>query len=70
MRVVSASFDSQFSNLKLKGYAIGTLRAALPITQGVDLYGRVENVGDVHYQTASGYNTAGRSAYVGVKARF
>ena len=70
LRVVSASFDSQFSNLKLKGYAIGTLRAALPVTQKVELYGRVENVGDVHYQTASGYNTAGRSAYVGVKARF
>ncbi|MEY4160186.1 MAG: hypothetical protein RLZZ136_807 [Pseudomonadota bacterium] len=70
LRMVSSSYDSQFSNQKLHGYALVTLRAAAPVGHGVEIYGRVENLTDAQYQTAAGYATAGRSAYLGARARF
>jgi vitamin B12 transporter len=70
LRVVSSSYDSQFSNQQLPGYALVTLRAAAPLGHGVEIYGRVENLTDAQYQTAAGYATAGRSAYLGARARF
>lgn len=69
VRLVSDSYDSQYSNLKLDGYAVATVRASLPVTAGLELYGRIENVTNAHYQTVAGYNTAGRSAYVGARLR-
>ena len=51
------------------GHVVATLRASLPLTDGIELYGRVENLGDAHYQTVNGYNSAGRGAYLGVRAR-
>jgi vitamin B12 transporter len=70
LRVVSSSYDSQFSNQQLHGYALMTLRASVPLGQGMEIYGRVENLTDTQYQTAAGYATAGRSAYLGARARF
>ncbi|MFA7585122.1 MAG: TonB-dependent receptor [Novosphingobium sp.] len=55
---------------RLDGYAVVTLRASLPVSEGIELYGRVENVADVHYETAARFATAGRSAYIGARARF
>jgi vitamin B12 transporter len=55
---------------RLDGFAVTTLRASLPLGERFELYGRVENVGDVRYQTAAGFNTPGRSAYAGVRVRF
>ncbi len=46
------------------------LRASLPVTERIELFGRAENVTDTDYQTAAGYATAGRSAYLGARARF
>lgn len=46
------------------------LRAAYELTDRVELYGRVENLLDEHYQELFGYGTAGLSAYLGVRGRF
>ena len=70
MRYVSGSFDSLYSDDRLSGYTVATLRASLPVTEGVELFGRIENLFDETYQTAKGYATAGRSAYLGARARF
>jgi len=40
------------------------------VTEEIELFGRVENIGDEHYELASGFNTPGRSAYLGARARF
>ena len=53
----------------LGGHVVGTVRASLAVTDKVELFGRVENVGDAHYQTAAGYNSPGRGAWLGVRAR-
>lgn len=54
----------------LASYAVATLRADLAVTDEIELFGRIENVGNTDYQTAYGYNTPGRSAYIGARARF
>jgi len=54
-------------------FCIGTnqidLRAAMPVSEAFELFGRVENVFDKDYQTAAGYASPGRGAFVGVRAR-
>ncbi len=70
LRVVGHSFDEAGNFTRLGGYALVTLRASLPVADGIELFGRVENVTNESYQTAAGYGTPGRSAYAGVRARF
>jgi vitamin B12 transporter len=70
IRLVSRSFDDVASAVPLEGYMLATLRGEWAFSDNVSLYGRVENLGDDHYQTAAGYGSAGRSAYVGARARF
>jgi vitamin B12 transporter len=70
LRVVGDSFDDANEAVPLDGYALVTVRAGMPLAANVELYGRIENLGDVRYQTVAGYGTAGRSAFVGARARF
>ena len=70
LRVVSESFDDAGNFTRLDGFALVTVRASLPVTEQVELFGRVENLGNKRYQTVAGYGTYGRSAYAGVRARW
>lgn len=70
LRAVSASFDDAGNFTRIDPYTLVTLRAALPLGEQFELFGRVENVGDVHWATAAGYGAPGRSAYAGVRARW
>ena len=70
IRLLGDSFDDAGNFTRLDGYAVGTVRASLPIGEHVELFGRVENLWDEQYQTAAGYATAGRSGHVGARARF
>ena len=70
LRLVGDSFDDAGNFTRLDGYALVTLRASLPLGERLELYGRVENVGDVTYQTAAGYGTSGRAALAGVRVRW
>lgn len=54
----------------LDSHVVVTVRASVPVTERIEMFGRVENIGDEHYELASGFNTLGRSAYVGARARF
>jgi vitamin B12 transporter len=40
------------------------------LRDAVELYARVENLADKHYETAYEYGTLGRSAYAGVRLTF
>ena len=70
LRVVGDSFDDAGHFTPLDGYALATVRASLPLGEHLELFGRVENLTNSTYQTAAGYGTYGRSAYVGARARF
>ena len=72
LRTVGDSFDrNDFGQrVRLDGYVLADLRASFPVTETVEIYGRVENLFDEQYRTVIGYNTPGRAAYGGVRARF
>lgn len=68
--MVGDSFDNASNSVRLDGYALVGLRAAVPLMDGVELFGRVDNLFDAEYETVAGYGTYGRSAYAGVRGRF
>jgi vitamin B12 transporter len=70
LRMVGDSFDDAYGSSRIDGHALVTLRAAVPVAGAVELYGRIENLTDQRYETATGYGVPGRSAYVGVRGRF
>lgn len=68
IRMVGDSFDTNANVTRLDGYEVVAVRASLPVTDRVELFGRVENLFDAEYQTAARYNTPGRGVFVGVRA--
>ncbi|MEE9434649.1 MAG: TonB-dependent receptor [Sphingorhabdus sp.] len=70
LRLVGDSFDNAANTRALDGYVLVTLRAALPIADAFEIYGRIENLLNADYQTVANFGTAGRSAFVGVRASF
>ncbi len=66
---VGDSFDNPGNTRRLDGYVLADLRASFAVTDGIEVYGRVENAFDERYQTVFGYGTAGRAAYGGVRVR-
>ena len=67
---VSNSFDNASNTRRLEGYVLVDLRASYPITKGVSLYGRIENLFDEQYETIFRYGTPRRAAYAGVRLAF
>lgn len=70
LRMVGDSYDNATNTVLLDGYALTTVRASFPVTDKVELYGRVENLFDVSYQNVATYGTLGRSAFVGIRVRY
>ncbi|WP_213981404.1 TonB-dependent receptor [Sphingomonas sp. dw_22] len=68
--VVGDSFDDAGNFTRLEGYTLAGIRAAYPVTDRIEVYGRVENLFDEKYQTVSGYGTMGRAAYGGMRLKF
>ncbi|WP_417272946.1 TonB-dependent receptor plug domain-containing protein [Celeribacter halophilus] len=79
---LSGAFEVQFvSDLKdidtststlfdLDDYTLFNASLSYDLTDTVQLYLRADNLTDEDYETVSGYNTPGRSAYLGLKASF
>jgi len=67
---VSGSFDDAGNFMRLGGYVLVDLRAALPITDSIELYGRIENLFGERYQTAADFGQLGRAATAGVRLRY
>jgi vitamin B12 transporter len=70
VRHVGDSFENAANTFVLEDYTLVDLRAALPLGEAVELYGRIENLFDTAYQTTRGYGAPGRGAFAGVRARF
>jgi vitamin B12 transporter len=68
LRLSSGSYDDAGNFTRLDGYQVLDLRAAFPVSDSIELYGRVENLFDAHYQTAAGYNSTPRGVFAGVRA--
>ena len=73
VRYNSAQTDTNFATygtVTLKDYTLVNLGADFRITKALQVYGRVENLFDVRYQEAFGFNAPDRAAYLGVRAGF
>jgi len=70
LRWVGASFDDAAHTLPLKSYTLVDLRASYPIGNHLEVYGRIENLTNQHYETTFQYGTPGRAAYGGVRVSF
>lgn len=68
--MVGDSFNDAGNTTPIDGYALAGVRAEMPVTKLLSVYGRIDNIGDVRYQQITGYGTYGRAAYGGVRVRF
>jgi vitamin B12 transporter len=69
-RFASSSYDDAANTILLKGYGLVDLRASYPVNEKLELYARIENLLNQHYETTYQYGTLGRGVYGGVRARF
>lgn len=70
VRFVGETFNDEGNTVTVSDYALVDLRLVWPVSEGVELYGRVENAFDETYETVLNYGTPGRGAFVGVRTRF
>ncbi len=70
LRYADRSFDDGGDTIPLKSYGLWDVRASYPLGHGVEIYGRIENLTNKHYETAYQYGTLGRAAYGGVRYSF
>ena len=68
--VLGERFDDAANLFPLDAYALLDLRAAWPLNEHVELYGRIENAADEAYEQARLYGAPGRGVFVGLRARF
>lgn len=54
----------------LDGFVLGTLAGRFKVLDGVEVFGRVENLFDEDYQNVFGFNTPGIAAYGGIRLVF
>ena len=68
-----ASPDTDYATympITLASHALVDLRGAVPLSDQLELYGRLENLFAARYELVSGYGTKGRTAHIGVRGRF
>ena len=68
-------FDTQPSAFaptdnKVDDYTLVGLGVSYDVNETTEAYFRIENLFDDDYETAGGFNTAGRSFYAGIRAEF
>lgn len=66
----SESFDNASNSRRIPDRVLLDLRGAVPLGDRLELYGRVTNVTDTVWETASFYGQPGREFAGGVRARF
>jgi len=67
---VAHSYDDPANTVRLSGYTLVDLRAAWPLTDRVELFGRIENLFAERYETAFRYGQLGRTATIGAKLAY
>ncbi|MFT3780070.1 MAG: TonB-dependent receptor [Ottowia sp.] len=63
----SRRYDNAANTTVLGGYGLVNLYASTTLAREWTLLARIDNLGDKNYQVASGYNTPGRTFYLGLR---
>lgn len=70
-RTVRDTLDDTVSGVvPLDDYSVLDLGTNFSVTSQIQLYARIENLLDEQYEELTGYNTAGRSAYIGLRVNY
>lgn len=69
LQVGGSRYDDIANTRFIDGHVVVGLRASYPVTDRIEVYGRVENVFDEHYEVVRSYGTPGRSAYAGIRVK-
>jgi outer membrane cobalamin receptor len=70
-KVRAASWSKSSTTTWVHGYSVADFGVGYELTDWAKIYGRVENLFDHHYYTASpGYATEGRAGFVGLTMNF
>ncbi|WP_221793903.1 TonB-dependent receptor plug domain-containing protein [Aquisediminimonas sediminicola] len=67
---VGKSFDNTSNTRRLGDYILVDLRASFPLTERIEIYGRVENLFDDQYETSYRYGSPGRAAFAGLRLTY
>lgn len=67
VRDVEPTFGAFGGVFTAPGYGVVDAGASLRLTRGVEVFGRVENLGDRRYESAYGFPAPGTLAYAGVR---
>ena len=70
LRYIGTSFDDSGNSVPIGDYALVALRWSVTVTPALELYGRVENLFDAHYQAIAGFGSYPRTGTIGVRAKF
>jgi vitamin B12 transporter len=70
VRYAGDSWDDDAHAFPLKAYTLFDVRASYPLRPGIELYARIENLADQHYETTYQYGSPGRAAYAGVRLKY
>ena len=64
------SFDDPANHIALGGYTLVDIRGSYPVGLATELYARLENLTDRHYETAYQYGQLGRVGFLGARTKF
>lgn len=64
---VGGSMDS--GGERNEDYVLTDIRLSYPLTDRVEIYGRIENLFDASYETTFGYGSPGRAGYAGLRLK-
>ena len=67
---VGTRFDDSANSIRLSSNTLVNLYASFALTDALQLYGRVENAFDIHYEPVYGYGAAGRAVFAGIRANY
>ncbi len=65
---VGRRFDGAKNATPLAGHFTADVYASHRLNEHLELFGRIENLFDAHYEPVAGYGAPGRAAYVGIRA--
>jgi vitamin B12 transporter len=67
---VGRRFDDDANTVALPSNTLVNIFGSYELTNNLQLYGRVENLFDIHYEPVFGYGAAGRGAYAGIRVAY
>ncbi len=70
MHFQSQSFDDAGNFTRIESGTTAAVRASLPVTSQIEVFGRVENLFDSQVPTVAGYGVPGRAVYGGLRVRY